>query len=218
MALWVFGCSFSVSEDATHPTWTSILADKLGFKEYHNFSQWGVSNEYIIDQFMQQQPNMLPRDTIIIQLTERSRQWFFEDQPCISNFYIADLDKHVTKEQHNAVNMYVTHLHRDEIQVIRYALTCMALNHITTVMSANKIMILPGFNHVPGVSGSLLEVCNGEFKSDESRLAWYDKYPIDARHNHMSEKNHYILAEKIFHAFNTGTLLDLTTGFEKRFL
>lgn len=221
MSLWIFGCSFSVSQPAgksTHPTWANILAEKMKLTEFHDYAQWGVSNEYIVDQFMKVNNEIQPGDTIIIQLTEKSRQWFFKDQPCIANFYIADLNKYISKKQHQAVKMYIEYLDRDESQDMRYALTCMALQHVSTVMSSCRIMILPGFSSVPGATGSLLSVCNGEFKSDDSRNKWYENYRIDIRANHMSEVNHYILAEKIFHTFNTGSMLDLTSGFQTGFL
>jgi hypothetical protein len=222
MALWIFGCSFSVSAGQvpknTHATWAELLANKMGLDEYHNYAEWGVSNEFIVDQFMKVNDQIQPKDTVIIQVTEKARQWFFEAQPEIGNFYITDLHKHVTKNQKRAVDMYITYLDRDNLQDIRYALTCMALSHVAEIRQDCRIMILPGFNHVPGVKGSLLEVCNNEFVSDESRHKWYTKYPIDLRINHLSKNNHAILAEKIFHSFGTGMLLDLTTGFESKFL
>lgn len=220
--LWVFGCSFSVAEPPSledkHPSWPEILAGKMKLTEYRNYAHWGVSNEYIIDQFMKHDPEIQPGDTVIIQLTEKSRQWFIKDSPEISNFYVVDLENHVSKEQKKAIDMYIAHLDRDETQVMRYALTCMAINHISDVRQDVRVMILPGFNAVPGVVGTMLEICNNEFATEESRLNWYNKHLIDIRTNHMSEINHHILAEKIFHVFNTGTVLDLTTGFKTGFL
>jgi hypothetical protein len=222
MALWIFGCSFSVSSKQvpknTHATWAELLTNKMGLDEYHSYAEWGVSNEFIIDQFMKVNDQIKSKDTVIIQVTEKARQWFFKDKPEIGNFYINDLHKYVTTDQKRAVEMYITHLDSEDAQDMRYALTGMALSHIATVRKDCKIMILPGFQCVPGVVGSLIEVCNNEFISDESRIAWYSKYQIDPRTNHMSKANHYILAEKIFYAFNTGKLLDLTTGFESKFL
>jgi hypothetical protein len=222
MGLWVFGCSFSVSAGQvprnTHNTWTELLANKLGFDEYHNYAEWGVSNEFILDQFMTVQDKIQLGDYVIIQVTEKARQWFFKEKPEIGNFYITDLHNHVTKSQQKAVEMYITHLDNDELQNIRYALTCMALQHIAAVRKDCRIMMLPGFNYVPGAIGSLLEICNKEFTSDKTRLNWYTKNPIDIRTNHMSEANHKILAEKLFTVFKTGAILDLTTGFEEGFL
>jgi hypothetical protein len=222
MALWVFGCSFSVEPgehtQANHPAWTDILASNMGLANFHRFSQWGVSNEYIIDQFMLQIQNIQAGDTVIIQLTEKSRQWFFKDQPCLGNIYISNLEQHVPIEQKKAVDMYIKHLDRDDIQTIRYTLLCMALRHVSEMRQDFKIMILPGFNYVPGVVGSLLEICNGEFVSSDSFDQWYATYPIDKRINHMSPNNHKILADKISQTFNTGKILDLTTGFDKGFL
>ena len=104
MALWVFGDSFSVSrvavvDDTAPPLWHEIVASNLNLEEYHSHAQWGVSNEYILEQFLKYQLEYNSGDHIIVQLTNSSRQWFIKDHPELSNFYVTDIDRWLTKEQ-----------------------------------------------------------------------------------------------------------------------
>jgi hypothetical protein len=224
MSLWVFGDSFSVSRDNINngqdnefPLWTELVTTGLGFSTYNNYSQWGVSNEYIINQFMEHHREFESGDYVIIQLTNANRQWFFKNSPELANIYIGELKKAVTKSQMNAVNSYVKYLDRGEINFIRYNLLDMALKYISHELSHIKILIIPAFHPIDGVTGTLMEVCNGEFVSEESLNKWYEA-TNDSRPNHLSASNHIIYGKKILEAFGTGRLLDFTTGFEKEFI
>ena len=75
------------------------------------------------------------------------------------------------------------------------------------------VLILPGFNNVPGVKGNLCEASGTEFNNEKTAIAYYDKTG-DLRFNHFSEVNHKILADKIIEFFKTGKTVDLTTGFK----
>ena len=224
MALWVFGDSFSVGRPDINsgngngfPLWTELVTTGLGFSTYNNYSQWGVSNEYIINQFMEHHREFESGDYVIIQLTSAGRQWFFKNSPELANIYIADLKKAVTKSQMNAVNNYVKYLDRSEINIIRYNLLEMALKYISHQLSHIKILIIPGFHPIEGVTGTLIEVCDGEFVSEESLNKWYEA-TNDSRPNHISASNHIIYGKKILETFSNGRLLDFTTEFEKEFL
>jgi hypothetical protein len=223
MALWVFGDSFSVERvdvpDTTVPLlWAEILATNLKLEHYHSHAQWGVSNEYILEQFLTHQLEYKTGDCIIIQLTNSSRQWFIKDHPELSNFYVTDIDQWLTKEQVEAINMYIAHLHRDELDEMRYFLMVKTLERLTQEIADCKILILPGFHPFPGVYGTLTDICNKEFISDASRKQWYTKNIIDTRANHFSQDNHFILASKITNFFQTGEPLDLLNGFKQGFL
>jgi hypothetical protein len=54
--------------------------------------------------------------------------------------------------------------------------------------------------------------------NEQSCAKWYSKHKIDPRVNHMSEKNHQILSEKITAYFLDGTPIDLKSNFEQGFL
>lgn len=225
MALWIFGDSFSVvreninkSDIKSWPLWHEILADRLNLDGYYNYSQWGVSNEYILEQFLTHQMKYEPGDHIVMQLTSSARQWFFKDAPEVANFYVEGITESVSKSAATAVEMYATHLHRPEMDELRYFMLVKTLEKIAQDLNYCKILLLPGFHQVPGVSGTLLDICNGEFMSDESRTKWYDSHPIDTRPNHFGQENHEILSHRIFEFFQTCTLVNLTNGYKQRFL
>jgi hypothetical protein len=225
MALWIFGDSFSVARENISNgniepwhLWHERLANNLGFSEYLNFAQWGVSNEFILEQFLKHQMEYNSGDHIIVQLTNSSRQWFIKDHPELSNFYVTDIDRWLTKEQVEAVNMYITHLHRDELDEMRYFMLVKTLERITQEIADCKILILPGFHKIPGVQGTLTDICNNEFVSDEARKQWYTKNIIDTRANHFSPDNHFILAHRITEFFQTGQLVNLLDGYKQGFL
>lgn len=222
MTLWVFGDSFSVrhrTEENTHPIWFDILANNLGIDKVEIYSDWGVSNEFIFGQFLNQYDNFQENDVIIIQLTEQNRQWFFKDIPNIANIHnIKEMDKNLSKERYNAIKQYITHLDFPTVNEIRYVMLIHALKNISTIMDKYNILVLPGFHEAHGVKGTLLEVCEKEFVSKDSGDKWYKTHGIDPRTCHLSEPNHFILAEKITNCFLKGEIIDLTNGFKERFL
>lgn len=223
MALWVFGDSFSVSRtdfanDNIPPLWHEILAGNLNLEAYQCYAQWGVSNEYILEQFLKHQAEYKTGDCIIIQLTNSSRQWFIKDHPELANFYVVDIDRWLNKEQVEAINLYITHLHRDELDEMRYFLMVKTLERLAQEIDDCKILVLPGFHPIPGVQGTLTEICNNEFVSDESRKDWYTKNIVDTRANHFSQDNHFILANRITDFFQTGNLVNLQDGYKQGFL
>jgi hypothetical protein len=225
MSLWVFGDSFSVARENINkgnieswPLWHEALASRLNLDGYYNYSQWGVSNEYILEQFLTHQMEYEPGDHIVIQLTSSARQWFFKDAPEIANFYVEGINEVMSTSEATAVDMYINHLHRPEIDELRYFMLVKALEKIAQDLNYCRILLLPGFHTVPGVSGTLLDICHGEFTSVESQTKWYDTNSIDPRPNHFGKENHEILSNRIFDFFQTGKLVDLKTGFKQGFL
>jgi hypothetical protein len=162
--------------------------------------------------------NFAAGDYIIIQTTSASRQWFFKDRPELANFYISDIDKTVSKQEQKAIESYIKYLDNDELLDLRYIMFGFALQHLSLINSDCRILILPGFHKVPNISGTLIDICNNEFISNESLLQWYDTHKIDSRPNHLSPNNHKVLGEKILEAFKSGILPDLTTNFDSKFL
>jgi hypothetical protein len=224
MALWVFGDSFSIAskfqpQPLPYMLWTDILARELGYNEHCNYADWGVANEYIIDQFLSKLPEMKPADCVVLQLTNSNRQWFFKDKPCTANYFSKGLEKELTADQIHAVEMYITHLQRDDIDIMRYKLTMLAVERIAQQHRQIRKLLLPGFLHTDGVQGTLREICDGEFINTEIIQPYYDSHNgYDPRPNHLSKNNHEILASKIQKYFTHGTRVDLTTDFERNFL
>jgi len=226
MTLWIFGDSFSVATYAmtkTPPTfmpWTDQITLQLGFEEHHNYAEWGVSNDFILSQLFKFADNIQPNDYVILQLTECSRQWFFKDKPHFSNFKsIVNADTELSKQEINACNEYMKYLQRDEIDKHRYGITCLAIEQLKTMFNTWHILVLPGFHSYHNVNGTLIDICNNEFAESTKIDQWYAKHDrFDPRPNHMSKNNHKVLADKIIDYFKFGTSLDLTVGFEQKFL
>jgi hypothetical protein len=225
MALWIFGDSFSVARENINKgdiepwhLWHERLANNLGFSRYLNFAQWGVSNEFILDKLLTHQLEYQDGDYIVIQLTSPSRQWFFKEKPELGNYYIVHINKAVTDIECKAIDMYINHLHRPEIDELRYLMLVKALERLSQQLDHCKILILPGFHAIPGVEGTLMNICNGEFVSDKTQASWYDTHFIDPRPNHFGQDNHLILADRITEFFQTSKTVDLENGFKHGFL
>jgi hypothetical protein len=222
--LWTFGDSFSLPRDhinngegIDHPLWLEMVGSNLNEERYFNAAEWGVSNEYILDTFYQQYPNINKDDYVIIQLTSAYRQWFFLDKPDLGNYYINNIDKHISNDEHTALKHYIEHLRNEKADQIRYKSAEYCLKYIA-IKSPFKMLILPGFDPVDNINGTLLNVCDGEFISDQTRDAWYKKHGADPRANHMSPKNHVILSNKVTEYFKCGIIPDLSRGFVTDFL
>jgi hypothetical protein len=224
MAVWVFGDSFSVAskfqeQPLPYNIWTDILTCQLGHTEHYNYAEWGVSNDYIVSQFISKLPEMRTSDCVVLQLTNSNRQWFFKDFPHLANYFTKGIEKDLSSDQIHAIRMYITHLQRDEIDIMRYTLTGLAIERIAQQYKNLRILMLPGFLHVDGVKGALVEVCDGEFVNNEIIQPFYDRHNgYDPRPNHLSKTNHEILAAKIQKFFTHGHRVDLTTDFERNFL
>jgi hypothetical protein len=224
MSLWVFGDSFSVAskfqeQPVPYTLWTDLLAYGLGYNEHYNYAEWGVANDYIIKQFISKLPEMKTGDCVVLQLTNSNRQWFFKDVPHLANYFTKGLEKELTAEQIHAIKIYITYLQRDEIDILRYTLTGLAIERISQQYKNLRILMLPGFLHVDGVQGALVEVCDGEFVNTEIIQPYYDRHKgYDPRPNHLSKNNHEILASKIQKFFTHGHRVNLTTDFERNFL
>jgi len=215
--LWIFGDSFSAMPkgEFNFPLWHELVASGLGFTGYENRAETGVSNDWIFHEYTTYLNEMEPGDYVIIQPTQKYRQWFFED-PTLSNYYLKDLDQHVSKEQFNAVKQYITHLQRDIIDELRYAQFILSLERLSEMAKHVRILVLPGFFGVAGVQGSLISICDGEFDNEDHVVRWIKAHDgKDPRPNHMSETNHKVLADKILNFFSTGQPIDLNNGFQK---
>lgn len=215
--LWIFGDSFSAvpEGDFGFALWHQQVASMLGVNNIENKSLNGVSNDWIFQVYTSAINDMAEGDYVIIQPTQPLRQWFFED-PTLSNYYLKDLAKHVSKEEYNAVQSYIAYLQNDNIDKNRYIQFILALERISSMVQHLKILVIPGFFGISGVQGTLINVCDNEFNSKEHLQKWFDAHGgADPRPNHMSEANHKILADKILNFFKTGQPINLEEGFHK---
>lgn len=222
--LWIFGDSFSVPREKinnppNYNLWPELLSKNLNLDEYHNYAEWGVSNDYIYDQFNQKTELFKPGDFILIQLTSIDRQWFFEDNPTFGNYYAKGLEKEISKEEYSALKMYIGYLKRDKIDLLRYHMLIGCLERDLQILNFTRILILPGFTPMNNIKGTLVEISENEFKSKNDMQKFYDSNNgKDPRSNHLSRNNHLILSNKITKFFTHGHRVDLTTEFEKEFL
>lgn len=227
--LWVFGDSFSTydmppSKDnptgkVEHPSWIALTCKGLDISESTIYADYGVSNDWIFHQFIENMHQMDTGDYVIIQPTQKHRQWFFEE-PSLANYWLKDLEKHVSKEEKNAVEAYVTYLQNDRLDDLRYVQFGLALERLSQMAQHLRILVLPGFFGVTGVTGTLISICDGEF-ADVNVVGgnfYQANGGIDPRLNHMSAENHEILANKVVEFFTNGTTIDLTTGFKTGFI
>jgi len=218
--LWIFGDSFSMPLpiDSKFDSWPLQLARRLGVESSMNFAMPGVGNDYIFHRLSEHLNQTEEGDYIVIQTTNKSRQWFFDD-PVLSNYSIRDMHTYITKEQHRALQEYVTHLQHDTIDELRYVQFSLALERISQMVSHAKVLILPGFHNTSGITGTLIQICDEEFVSIDTIPSFYEANDgKDPRHNHLSNNNHNMLTEKIIDFFTLGKFIDLTTDFEKHFL
>jgi|AntAceMinimDraft_1070359.scaffolds.fasta_scaffold40763_3 hypothetical protein len=227
MTLWVFGDSYSVdSQNTTGSTnwqtidksWTELLVDLLGVSKKHVIARPGVSNEWIYGQLLREKDNFKQDDYVIIQPTCSSRKWLIERFPEISNWQFSSLDKRLTKNEINALNLYQRYLINDEINLYNYDMVIRAFMFIAQSIPSVKILIIPGFHNISGITGSLGNVCFGEFVNSTIEDKYYHYHKNDPRINHMHESNHKILAKKIHDFFILNYLVDLTSGFESKFI
>lgn len=218
--LWIFGDSFAMpqAKDSTANPWTLQLAKRLNVESSMNFALPGVGNDYIFYRLSEHINQTEEGDYIIIQTTNRSRQWFFED-PVLSNYAIRDIAKYITKDQDQALKEYITHLQNDTIDEMRFVQFSLALERISQLAEHARILILPGFHNAFGVNGTLIQICDEEFVNLDAIPPYYEANDgKDPRINHMSLVNHAILTDKVFDFFTNGTSINLTSDFEKNFL
>ena len=223
MNLWIFGDSFSVPSSFKHENlwqydenWIDIVARNLNLNkdDVNNFSQFGVSNDYIFNLLIKNFKKIQNGDIVIVQTTQASRKWFFPDNPSLSNFVSMREGNH-SKQVQNALDHYVRYLQNEQLDDIQYTAYVYSIQYMMLVKPNIKFLIIPGFSDSPGVNGNLIKnVCDAEFSSPEVLSKFYKKTGWDPRLNHMTMDNHHVLADKIFDYFDKKIPLDLTTGFK----
>ncbi len=219
-SLWIFGDSFSVGSTFKNESlwkyesnWIDMLkAEYCPDHDIKNHSQFGVSNEFIFEQFGTIFSKIADGDICIIQTTSAARHWFFENDPALSNLGATHLDNY-SKEQKKAIEYYLKYLQNDKLDDILYTQFLYAVSYFLAARPNVQFLILPGFGDAPHVTGNLQNICEGEFNNADVIPDFYKKHYWDPRLNHISYENHSILAKKIAEYFREGTKLDLTKDF-----
>ena len=227
--LWVFGDSYTRHSQTNQENfWTFKLAKMLNVKTYHNWSQYGISNEYICDGFMEHSSSISPKDYIIFIITSKSRHWFFENRPEISNLNMVQGDS-IIKEEYGsssvkAVHYFEKYLDSERLNNIKLNWYYGYLNFVETHFP--NTLLIPGFdngfhrsiNHE--VDGYLYPIGASEFETPDIGEKIFKKKwgRLDRRMGHMADNNHTILAEKVYDTFKNNVTLDLKFDYDKEFI
>lgn len=227
--MWIFGDSYGThlannKEKITPWFWAYNLGKRLGCKEYKNLSQWGVGNEFIYHEIELHSSEISSEDYVIVISSSISREWLIEEEPTLSNFYVDNLHQQVTRDQYNAIVMYVNNLQFYRKKQLNFIKMLGSIHYLTDKFNWNLIVI-PGFenegfpvSHKYTVKGSLFDVCYNEFESKKDTEWFYNEFSntIDRRAGHLTKNNHKILEDKLYNTFTKNNILDLTTEFEER--
>ena len=234
--LWLFGDSFSIpclsdkSEEqfSADWQWSVVLSEKLN-RKLLVMAEYGVSNDWIILKFKQALEQFSPGDKVIVQVTEKSRYWFLEKKPYLSNIkWSRNLSSLISKEEQTAIKLYWKHFQQEDKDQLRYESYIAYLNTMKWMLGKNNIdlIILPGFEHPkdipiagPKIVGTMQTISKFEFVDNDAALAWYDQLDLpDQRLNHMCKDNHTILADRMYQHITHKCTLDLAYGYNNNFL
>ena len=145
---------------------------------------------------------------------------FFYDKGIKWNLIIQDEDVNLyqaKKKNHGVVVNYTllpTIKHKERYKIIYQAfVSAMFSSSVILERKGVKLLIIPGFHNISGIVGTLSDASSNEFDSEETMGLFYTK-TADSRYNHLTERNHKALADKVVKYFTAGEMIDLTTGFE----
>lgn len=232
--LYVFGDSFSSpheqltqitrnSNQSDYPyqslemNWCGIVSEQLNGSTTHiNDAILGCPNEYIYQSLLRRFDEMQAGDQAIVQLSSYDRQWFIESKPHLSNFESTiGAATEVPKQTQKAIDMFYKNLYFEERYKIIYQAFVSAMFSAGIMLDSKgvKLLIIPGFHDISGIVGTLSDASSNEFENEETMGLFYTK-TLDSRYNHLTERNHKILADKVIKYFTADEMVDLTTGFE----
>jgi hypothetical protein len=231
--LYVFGDSFSspheqltqitnsnqsgYSYQSLEMNWCGIVSKELNGSATHiNDAILGCPNEYIYQGLLRRFNEMQVGDQVIVQLSSYDRQWFIEDKPHLSNFESTVVSRtEIPKQTQKAIDMFYKNLYFEERYKIIYQAFVSAMFSAGVMLDRKgvKLLIIPGFHDISGIVGTLGNISFNEFDGEETMGLFYTK-TADSRYNHLTERNHKTLADKVVKYFTAGEMIDLTTGFE----
>ncbi len=230
MKLWIYGDSFATDWKVDWG-WQRLLAPRLKTSHCYIQACAGTSNEWILKTFRDDAHE--PGDCVIVFLTEPARQWFFEDEPHLSNLVsilntadAADV-KEASREKYDAVIGYYEHLHRDDLSDLRLQMITDFLR-VKGIERQINLQVIPAFTMnidwtdlYPCKGNMTWSICDREFADCRDIEQWYGQ-SIDTRANHMTAHNHRVFADLLLERFTKpgAGLLDLEherfqTGFLK---
>lgn len=235
--LWIFGDSWSALSPQTDPerVWTRQLSHRLSNSINHpvqlrNHSLIGCSQDWITLQFLENAHLMKENDYVIVILTSPQRYWFFKDKPDLTNWNIIDFDQWITADQAKAVEYYIKHIQRDEIDHLHTVNRLANIAYECAARGLRRPLIIKGFaqnlgsaEHYPdlNIARGFLTKVQGEEYSHRDLLSdrynkgltnWFNGF--DCRYNHLCLTNHDILVDKLLSALVNDQKLDLEQDFK----
>lgn len=234
--LWLFGDSYADPvrlpglkyHDESYPRYYHIVKDFYNY-DLVNTGLGGCSNEYIMDQFLQNVEHIKENDIVLFLPTWHGRRWIFEDLPKLTTYfsYIKYLkkvyaDRDITEEEKlkceqtflDVVCPFERNKSENYIQMMlstvsdyktKIGFTGLIINTFKTEhVSRNDNLI--------NSTGFLHEISNKEFTDLKNFHEKYIEYR-DFRSNHLTPQNHRLFGKKIIESIETGKDLDLTSGF-----
>lgn len=228
----VVGDSFSVEpmekEDAAM-TWPREAADRLGL-ELWNLSQHGVAQDWCFQQLragFHALDAITAQDRIIVVLTHPNRFWFLEKYPNLSNSHIIGMEQHVSKEQNRAIQGFMQYIQRPELDTLHMVFRLGWLAGYVAKLNLPPPLMIRAFGMniqeaethagMSWAQGTLFDIQANEFQDPETTTHDYFR-GVDCRYNHLSLRNHKIMADKVVDYFENSEALDLSTGFHKGFI
>jgi hypothetical protein len=238
--LFIIGDSFSAQRPGTEnvDTWQRLVAEQLSLdcgETVHLVNSslvgssqdwcWGILQEWFWNKAIG------PDDYLIVALTHPSRFWFLERLPELSNSNVIDLDRHVTKEEAEAIELFIKNIQRpqlDQILILNrlsylaYMIGSQGLRRPLMIKCFEQdVYLADKFEELNWAKGTLFDdIQSHEFDlrknhTDDVNDFWRG---LDGRFNHMCLANHSRLAGKVAQALISDQELDLTQGFVKNII
>jgi hypothetical protein len=238
--LFIIGDSFSAQRPGTEsqPTWQRLVCDQLSLERgetVHMINSslvgssqdwcWGILQEWFWNQAIG------PDDYLIVALTHPSRFWFLDRLPELSNSNVIDLDKHVSRDEAQAIELFIKHIQRPQLDqllilnrlaYLAYMVGQQGLCRPLMIKCFEQdIYIADTFEELNWTVGTLFdEIQSHEYETSKNHTDDVNEFwrGLDGRFNHMCLANHSRLAGKITKALLEDSQLDLNEGFVKNLI
>lgn len=215
--------------DVLHNQWHRIIQRELNMEVVNN-GACGTGLDYMYHVWAETRPHIRSGDVLIFAITERRRTWLIEQYPNVSvswqMFEPGYEMSWIPRKQLQAAKAYHEHLYHGKE---RPALLNNFLWSVEGVVTNRNVraLFMPCFDDsveliapqkqqfsrdMHFADGHLFTISTGEFTEDVNATGWFD-----GRANHMSTRNHKVLAERIVKWYRTGADVNLKHGFHTNF-
>ncbi len=207
-------------------SWINLVAAELSLThkdlDLVNYSQYGVAQDFCWHHINGMIDQVAPDDYMIVAVTHPNRFWYLQEHPNLSNHHIIELEKYIEKEQGWAIQLFMQHIQRPELDTLHQTNRMKSLAYEVLKRGLRRPLMLNCFpsdisqveniEELQWAHGNLYSVQSLEFESGEEDSSTYF-HGVDCRYNHLCLSNHKIMAEKVIAAFTENKLLDLDQGF-----